>query len=157
MGFNRAEPICYRTNFSLSQFRLTKWSFFVHSTMTSRTVLAHKMDFCIFFCLQEPIIDVLVIFFCLKLEVYVRLVKSLLILSFYLSKQLKESPITQHFGVKPLKLCNNNAVVGICKCVLQRHFDVNYYWIKSTSNLKRQRSTSYPVCCLFLYNDVSES
>ena len=57
--------------------------------------------FLLFYCLQEPIFDVLVIFF-LKLEVYVCLVKSLLILSFYLSKQLNESPRTQNFGVKPL-------------------------------------------------------
>ena len=40
--------------------------------------------------------------FVLKLEVYVCLVKSLLILSFYLSKQLKERPRTQNLGVKPL-------------------------------------------------------
>ena len=38
-------------------------------------------------------------FFVLKLEVYVCLVKSELILSFYLSKQLKESPKTQNLGV----------------------------------------------------------
>ena len=72
------------------------------NVLTSRTVLAYKMDFWIFFCLQEPIIDVLVIFFVLKLEVYVRLVKSLLILSFHLSKQLKESPRTQNLEVIPL-------------------------------------------------------
>ena len=40
-----------------------------------------------FFCLQEPIYKVLVIFFVMKLGVFVRLVKSELILSFYLSKQ----------------------------------------------------------------------
>ena len=96
---------------------------------TSRTVLAYKSGFCICFCLHEPIDDVLVIFFVLKLEVYVCLVKSLLLLSFYLSKQLKESSRTQILGVKPVLLCNNSAVVGIRKCVLQRHFDVNYYWI----------------------------
>ena len=67
----------------------------------SRTVLAYKTGFCIFFCLHEPIDDVLVIF-VLKLEVYVYLVKSLLILSFYLSKQLKESSRTQILGVKPV-------------------------------------------------------
>ena len=55
-----------------------------------------------FFCLQEPIYKVLVIFFVLKLGMYVRLVKSLLILSFYLSKQLKESSGTQNLGVKRL-------------------------------------------------------
>ena len=60
------------------------------NTMTSRTVLAYKTGLS-FFCLQEPIFDVLVIFFVLKLEVYVCLVKSLLILSFYISKQLNES------------------------------------------------------------------
>ena len=38
----------------------------------------------------------------LKLEVYVCLVKGLLILSFYLSKQLNESPRTQNLGVKRL-------------------------------------------------------
>ena len=38
-----------------------------------------------FFCLQEPIFNVLVIFFVLNLGVYVCLVMSLLILSFYLS------------------------------------------------------------------------
>ena len=70
--------------------------------MTSRTVLAYKTGFCIFFCLQEPSFDVLVIFFVLKLEVYVCFVKSLLILSFYLSKQLKESSRTQNLGVKRL-------------------------------------------------------
>ena len=36
-----------------------------------------------FYCLQEPFFDALVIFFVLKLEVYVCLVKSLLIFSFY--------------------------------------------------------------------------
>ena len=30
---------------------------------TSRTVLAYKTWFCLFFCLQEPIFNVLVIFF----------------------------------------------------------------------------------------------
>ena len=55
-----------------------------------------------FFCLQEPIHDVLVICFALKLGVYVRPVKSLLILSFYLSKQSKESSRTQNLGVKRL-------------------------------------------------------
>ena len=55
-----------------------------------------------FFCLQEPIYNVLVIFFILKLGVYVYLVKSLLILSFYLSKQLKESSRTQNLEVKRL-------------------------------------------------------
>ena len=55
-----------------------------------------------FLCLQEPIFNVLVIFFVLILGVYVRLVKSLLILSFYLSKQLKESSITRNLGVKRL-------------------------------------------------------
>ena len=55
-----------------------------------------------FFCLQEPIHDVLVIFYALKLGVYVRPVKSLLILSFYLSKQLMESSRTQNLGVKRL-------------------------------------------------------
>ena len=55
-----------------------------------------------FFCLQEPIFNVLVFFLVLKLEVYVCLVKGLLILSFYLSKQLKESPRTQNLGVKRL-------------------------------------------------------
>ena len=70
--------------------------------MTSRTVLAYKTGFCIFFCLQESIFDVLVTFFLLKLEVYICIVKSFLILSFYLSKQLKEIPRTQNLGVKPL-------------------------------------------------------
>ena len=70
--------------------------------MKSRTVLAYKTWFCLFFCLQEPIFYALVISFVLKLGVYVRLVKSLLILSFYLSKQLKESSITQNLGVKRL-------------------------------------------------------
>ena len=41
-------------------------------------------------------------FFVLKLEMYVCLVKSLLILSFYLSNELKESPRTQNLGVKSL-------------------------------------------------------
>ena len=53
-----------------------------------------------FFCLQEPIYKVLVIFFVLKLGVNVRLVKSELILSFYLSKQFKESSKTQILGGK---------------------------------------------------------
>ena len=66
--------------------------------MTSRTVLAYKMWFCPFFCLQEPIFNVLVIFFVLKLGVYVCLVMSLLILSFDLSKQKKESSRTQNLG-----------------------------------------------------------
>ena len=55
-----------------------------------------------FFCLLEPIYNVLVLFFVLKLGVYVCLDKSLLILSFYLSKQLKESSITQNLGEKRL-------------------------------------------------------
>ena len=55
-----------------------------------------------FFCLQEPIFNALVIFFVLKLGVYVCLVMSLLILSLYLSKQLKESSRTQNLGVKRL-------------------------------------------------------
>ena len=54
------------------------------------------------FCLKEPIFNILVIFFVLKLGVYVCLVKSLLILSLYLSKQLKESSRTQNLGVKRL-------------------------------------------------------
>ena len=70
--------------------------------MTSRTILAYKTWFCLFFCLQEPIFNVLVIFFVWILGVYVRLVKSLLILSFYLSKQLKESSRNQNLGVKRL-------------------------------------------------------
>ena len=55
-----------------------------------------------FFCLQEPIFNVLVIFFFFasKLGVYVCLVKSLL-----LSKQLKESSRTQNVWVKRLYLC----------------------------------------------------
>ena len=77
--------------------------FSVFINQTSRTVLPHKTWFCPFFCLQEPIYKVLVIFlFVLKLGVYVRLVKSLLILTFYLSKQLKESSRTQILGVKRL-------------------------------------------------------
>ena len=55
-----------------------------------------------FFCLQGPIFNVLVIFFVWILGVYVRLVESLLILSFYLSKQLKESSRTRNLGVKRL-------------------------------------------------------
>ena len=39
--------------------------------MTSRTVLAYKTGFCIFFSLQEPIFNFLVIFlFVLELGVY---------------------------------------------------------------------------------------
>ena len=53
-------------------------------------------------CLQEPIFNVLVIFLVLKLGVYVRPVKSLLILRFYLSKQLKERSRTQNLGLKRL-------------------------------------------------------
>ena len=41
-------------------------------------------------------------FFVLKQEVYVCLVKSLMILSFYLSKQLKDSSRTQYLGVQRL-------------------------------------------------------
>ena len=55
-----------------------------------------------FFCLQEPVFNVLIIFFVLKLGVYACLVMSLLILSLYLSKQLKESSRTQNLGVKRL-------------------------------------------------------
>ena len=55
-----------------------------------------------FFSLHEPISNVLVIFFVLKLGVYVRHIKSLLILSFYLSKPLKESSITQNLELKRL-------------------------------------------------------
>ena len=66
-----------------------------HSVGVQNVVLA-------FFCLQETIFNVLVIFFVLKLGVYVCLVMSLLILSFYLSKQLKESSRTQNLGVKRL-------------------------------------------------------
>ena len=51
-------------------------------------------------CIQEPIFNVLVIFLVLKLGVHVRPVKSLLILRFYLSKQLKESAKTQNLGGK---------------------------------------------------------
>ena len=46
--------------------------------------------------------NVLVIFFVLKLGVYVRPVKSLFILRFYLSKQLKDSSRTQNWGLKRL-------------------------------------------------------
>ena len=49
-----------------------------------------------------PIFNVLVIFLVWILGAYIRLVKSLLILSFYLSKQLKESSRTQNLGVKRL-------------------------------------------------------
>ena len=41
-------------------------------------------------------------FFVLKLGVYIRLVKSLLNVSFYLSKLLKESSRTHNLGVKRL-------------------------------------------------------
>ena len=51
-----------------------------------------------FFCLQEPIFNVLVIFFVLKLGVYVRLVKSLLILSFLFSKTVKGELKNSKFG-----------------------------------------------------------
>ena len=71
--------------------------------MTSRTVLAYKTGFCIFCLFTGTNLDVLIIFFLvLKLEVNVCLVKSLLILSFYLSRQLKENPKTQNLGLKRL-------------------------------------------------------
>ena len=53
-----------------------------------------------FFCLQEPIHDVLVISFALKLGVYVRLVKSLLILSILFIKTIKGEPKNSKFGGK---------------------------------------------------------
>ena len=71
-------------------------------------VLRHRAQYCrtkrgfAFFCIQEPIFNVLVIHIFLKLGVYVCLVMSLLILSFYLSKQLKESSKTQNLGLKRL-------------------------------------------------------
>ena len=37
-------------------------TFGIRNVQTSRTVLAYKTGFCIFFSLQEPIFDVLVIF-----------------------------------------------------------------------------------------------
>ena len=67
---------------------------------TSRTVLAYKTWFCLFFCLQEPIHDVLVISFALKLGVYVRLVKSLLILSILFIKTIKGELKNSKFGGK---------------------------------------------------------
>ena len=50
-----------------------------------------------FFCLKEPIYNVLVIYFVLKLGVYVCLVKRLLILSFFYQR-IKESSRTQNSG-----------------------------------------------------------
>ena len=70
--------------------------------VTSRTVLAYKTGFCIFSVYRNQFLMLRSFFFVLKLEVYVCLVKSLLILSFYLSKQLKESSKTQNLGVKRL-------------------------------------------------------
>ena len=68
--------------------------------------VAHSIDVqnvvLLFSCLQEPIFNVLVIFFVLKLGVHVCLVRSLLNLNFYLSKQLEESSRTQNLGVKRL-------------------------------------------------------
>ena len=79
---------------------------FANYSCDNRTDVAHSIGvqdgFLHFFCLQEPFFDVLVIFFVLKLKVYVCLVKSLLILSFYLSKQLKESLGTKNLVVIPL-------------------------------------------------------
>ena len=75
----------------------------VHYEMTSRTVLAYKTWFRLFSVYRNRIIMSLsYFFFVLKPGVYVRLVKSLLILGFYLSKQLKESSRTQNSGVKRL-------------------------------------------------------
>ena len=53
-----------------------------------------------FFCLQEPIFDVLVIFYVLKLGVYVCLVKSLLILSFLFIRTAKRELNNSKFGGK---------------------------------------------------------
>ena len=55
-----------------------------------------------FFCLHEPIYNVLVIFFCFETRGERVLVKNLFILSFYLSKQLKETSRTQNLEVKRL-------------------------------------------------------
>ena len=73
-----------------------------NSIQTSRTVLAYKTWFCLFSVYRNPFIMFWSHFFVLKLGVYVCLVKSLLILSFYLSKQLKESSRTKNLGVKRL-------------------------------------------------------
>ena len=75
---------------------------FAVSAMTSRTVLPYKTWFCPFFLFTGTDLKSSGHFFVLKLGLYVRLVKSLLILSFYLSKQLKESSRTQILGVKRL-------------------------------------------------------
>ena len=53
-----------------------------------------------FFCLQEPIHGVLVKFFALKLGMYVRPVKSLLILSFLFIKTIKGELKNSKFGGK---------------------------------------------------------
>ena len=66
---------------------------------TLRTVLSYKTGFAVFFCLQEPIFDVLVIF-ALKLEVYVCLVKSSLILIFLFIKTVIGELNNSKFGGK---------------------------------------------------------
>ena len=53
-----------------------------------------------FFCYQEPIYNVLVTFFVLKTGVYVRLAKSLLILSFLFIKTVKGELNNSEFGTK---------------------------------------------------------
>ena len=68
--------------------------------MTSRTVLAYKTWFCLFSVYSEPIYNVLVIFFVLKLGEYVCLAKSLLILSFLLIKTVKGELKNSKFGGK---------------------------------------------------------
>ena len=68
-------PVKYFTDCSKAVLLL--WIICVIYALTSRTVLAYKTDFCIFICLQEPILDGMVIFCFETREVYICLVKSL--------------------------------------------------------------------------------
>ena len=42
---NRAEPTCYRTKFSIRQFRLTKWSVLVRSTTHNVSYIHPSHDY----------------------------------------------------------------------------------------------------------------
>ena len=70
------------------------------SYMTSRTVLAYKTWFCLFSVYRNRFLMFWSSFFVFKLGVYVRLVKSLLILSFLFIKTVKGELKNSKFGGK---------------------------------------------------------
>ena len=50
INFNRPEPTCYRNLYSIHQFRLTNWTFFVHNTMRNASYYHLRLDMILELC-----------------------------------------------------------------------------------------------------------